>query len=509
MVPAVEMRNINKTFPGVAANRDINLQVMPGEIHAILGENGAGKTTLMSILAGLYHPDSGQIWIKGHRVVLKSPFHALQAGVGMIYQHFKLVLPLTVAENIALGDRRIKRFFSKKRLEQSAADIIKEYGIELDPRQVAQQLSLGELQRLEIIRVLHRGCEVLILDEPTAVLTPAEASELYALLKKLAQAGKTSILITHKLNEVMEVADKVTILRRGEMVGTFSTSATSVSTLASLMIGREYNLDEKGPPFRGTSTPFLKAQDISIIGNRGNQAVSGADLDLRRGEILAIAGVAGNGQRELLEGLAGMRRIVSGRVTLDDKDITDRSVRELQQMGIRMACEDRMGMGLVGEFGITDNLILRDYYRESYGRGFWLDYQSISRRAARVVEKFNLQPPDLNRPVKLMSGGNQQKLMLAREIEENPAVIIAAYPTRGLDIAAIEAVYHMLWKEKERGAAILLVMEDLDEIMRVADRVAVMYRGRLSPAYDTGEIKIEELGRLMAGLDRGDRDEAN
>lgn len=499
MVPVVEMRNICKSFPGVTANDNVSLTVMPGEIHALLGENGAGKTTLMSILAGMVQPDSGEILWKGQRIRLRSPMQALKQGIGMIYQHFMLVPGFTVAENVAMGHPETPFWLNRRRLEEKVRQTAARFGFNLNPGQVVSQLSIGEQQRVEILRVLYRGAEVMILDEPTTVLTPHEVRELFGILQKMKAEGKAIILITHKLREVLEIADRVTVLRRGRVVGSLMASELSEGALAVMMVGKEseWSQETGRKPADGIA---LKIENLRVRGDHGNLAVKSVNLEVRKGEILAIAGVAGNGQREFLEALAGLREVDSGEIYLNGEPVTNISVRKMIELGIRMIPEDRIGVGLVGNLNLPENLILRDYNDARFGRGWALDYQAIKKWARELVRKFDIDVAALENPVKLMSGGNLQRLLLAREISQNPRVILAAYPTRGLDVAATEAIYHMLLSEREQGAAIILVMEDLDEIMRLADRVVVMYNGTLSPAYEAGQIDIEEIGRLMAGV---------
>ncbi|MGE5423470.1 MAG: ABC transporter ATP-binding protein, partial [Ignavibacteriales bacterium] len=361
MHPVIEMRNITKCFPGVVANQNINLTVMPGEIHALLGENGAGKTTLMNILSGMYRPDSGEILLHGRKVFLKSPFYALKKGVGMIYQHFKLVSSFTVAENVVLGDPRAPIFMRQRKLEKRVREIAGAYGFNLNMSDKVGQLSIGEQQRVEILRALYRKSDVLIMDEPTTVLTPDEVKDLFSILRRMAAQGKAIILITHKLHEVMAVADSVTVLRRGEVVDTIPASQADEGLLARMMVGREADW-ERHSVEEEAGKPVLEMQAVSVRGDKGNMAIDGLKLDLKSGEILAIAGVAGNGQKELVEAMAGLRPIASGKMLLEKRDVTNRSVRAMTSLGVRLVPEDRLGMGLVGGMGVPDNMILRDYF---------------------------------------------------------------------------------------------------------------------------------------------------
>lgn len=493
------MNDITKSFPGVVANDGVDLKIMPGKIHALLGENGAGKTTLMNILAGMYQPDSGEIKLHNKTISFKSPNHALRSGVGMIYQHFMLVPAFTVAQNVVMGDNRLPFFISKRKSSALVREIAERYGFDINPDQKTGTLSIGQQQRVEILRALYRGSEVLILDEPTSVLTPQEVSELFAILRRMADEGKAVILITHKLNEVMAVADQVTVLRRGKVVGSAMAGETDENELARMMVGRDYFWQRTGEP-TNQGPVVLSAKNLTITGDEGGPAVRDATLELKAGTITAIAGVAGNGQKELVEAITRMRPLESGTISLLGKDITNYSTREIIDIGIRFIPEDRIGMGLVGNMGLADNLILRDYYTAAYGRGRTLNYDLITERARELVERFEIVIPDIKQPVKMMSGGNLQRLLVAREISHNPRVIVASYPSRGLDVAATEAIYGMLEDEKRKGCAVLLVMEDLEEIMRYADRVVVMFKGSISEPMNTAEVDQEILGLLMAGI---------
>ncbi|MGE5371899.1 MAG: ABC transporter ATP-binding protein [Solirubrobacterales bacterium] len=500
--PMIEMRNINKRFPGVYANQDVNLTVMPGEIHALLGENGAGKTTLMSILAGMYQPDSGSIWLNGRRIAPRSPHHALELGIGMIYQHFMLVPGFTVAENVVLGSPKGRFWLNRDRLNREIGEFAAQYGFNLNPADQVSHLSIGERQRVEIMRALYLGSKVLILDEPTTVLTPQEVKDLFAILRRMADQGKAIILITHKLNEVAALADAVTVLRKGANAGALQGGSIDEAALAQMMVGRDFEWQSNARQDQPGAV-VLSARKLSVTGDRGDQAVRGIHLDVKAGEILALAGVAGNGQRELVEALAGLRDAAEGDIVFENRTITGLGVRERVKLGIRLVPEDRIGVGLVGNMGLADNLILRDYYRTEYSRGSILQYGDITAAAQSVVERFQIQSPDLKSPVREMSGGNLQRLLMAREMLHAPRVILAFYPARGLDIAAAEDVYRLLLAERDRGTAVLLVMEDLDEIMRVTDRVAVMYNGRLSDPLPTAQTNAETIGRLMGGMEGG------
>jgi len=496
--PLVEMRQIHKSFPGVQANQGVDLCLLPGEIHALLGENGAGKTTLMSILSGMYQPDSGEILLRGQPVSLASPQDALAQGIGMIYQHLMLVPRLSVAENVVLGERRLPFWLSKRRLAHEVGAIIDEYGFNLDPEQKVGSLSLGEQQRVEILRALYRNNDILILDEPTSVLSPGEARDLFNILRNMAQGGRAVILITHKLNEVMAVADRVTVLRRGQVEGSLPIAEADIARLTRMMIGREIPHSDPQPGHE-PGPVVLTVKDLEVDGDRGESRVSRVNLQVRQGEMLAIAGVAGNGQEELLQALAGLRPIRGGQVFLQEIEITRSSVRDLLQRGVRMIPEDRMHTGLVRNMGAAENLILRDYYQKEYGAGLLLNRHKIEQAGQRLVDSFAIAVSDLESPVRSLSGGNLQRLMLARELSAAPRLLLAAYPSRGLDVGAAENVYNLLQEARATGTAILCVMEDLEEIMMVADRVAVMYNGRLSPILPVPEADPDQLGQWMAG----------
>jgi len=497
-VPVIEMRDISKGFPGVLANDGISFRVYPGEIHALLGENGAGKSTLMSILAGLYRPDAGIIKVQGKTVKLDSPRKALGEGIGMIYQHFRLVNNFTVAENIVLGSPKIKAVINRTIIEKEAERISRSYGFQIDPQARVHQLSLGEQQRVEILKMLYRGCEVLIMDEPTTVLTPGEVRELFNILREMKKQGKSIVLITHKLNEVMEIADYVTVLRRGRVSGYDHIENLDEARLTEMMVARQvvYSQARRDKPAGDT---ILKADKLTIRGDRGNKAVDQVSFSLRRGEVLAIAGVAGNGQKELVEALAGLRGTVSGSIEYQGEEINHLQVRARNFRGINMVPEDRLGTGLVPNLNVMDNSILRSYYKAEFNRGIFLNYNRIRRYTEQLVDEYNVYLSDPRHPVNYLSGGNLQKLLLGREIDQAPQVLLAAYPVRGLDVAAAASVYDLLLRERDKGTGILLVLEDLDDIFRIADRVAVMYQGAISRILEVDNTCINEIGALMVG----------
>lgn len=496
-IPVIEMVGINKSFPGVKANKDINFRVYPGEIHALLGENGAGKSTLMSILAGLYRPDSGVIKVKDRPVRLRSPRLALQAGIGMIYQHFRLVNNLTVAENVVLGAPGGFRTRAGQ-IEKKVRELSEKYGLAVDPHARISHLSLGEQQRVEILKMLYRGCDTLIMDEPTTVLTPQEVKELFNTMRLMADQGKAVVLITHKLNEVMEIADYVTVLRRGEVVGSDHIENLDERTLTHMMVARDVIFQEINRTGQAGQA-VLEVNDLTVPGDQGYEAVRQVNLQLHEGEILAIAGVAGNGQRELVEALAGLRPIASGSIRMQGREISHLDIRERSAMGLTLIPEDRMGMGIVPNTSVVENAMLRTYRFPEYRRGLLLNYAKLESYTRSLIERYQVMVADIHHPVNYLSGGNLQKLLLGRELDLNPTVLVAAYPVRGLDVAAAQAVYHLLWEERSKGTAILLVLEDLDDIFRLADRVAVMYSGEIKAVLDVDATDIDSIGALMLG----------
>ena len=500
-VPLVKMVNINKAFPGVKANQGINFRVYPGEIHALLGENGAGKSTLMSILAGLYQPDSGFIKVRDKTVRFHSPRSALSQGIGMVYQHFRLIPNLTVAENIILGAPDAAFLLHKQDIEQEIGALSDRFGLEVDPASIVGQLSLGEQQRVEILKMLYRGCEVLIMDEPTTVLTPQEVKDLFEIMRRMSDQGKAIILITHKLHEVMEIADYVTVLRRGKVVGEDRIENLNEKILTHMMVAHEieYSQVDRTKP---SGKLVLKLQDVQVPGDQGYMAVRNVNLALHTGEIVAIAGVAGNGQKELVETIAGLRFPSQGKISLDGEEIQTLPIKKRLSRGICMIPEDRIGMGLVPNLSVMDNAILRNYNHQTMNSGFLLNYKKISTYTRKLVQDYNIYLASIHHPVNYLSGGNLQKLLLAREIDQNPRVLIASYPVRGLDVMAAESVYQLLLQEREKGTAILLVLEDLDDIFRIADRVAIMYEGQIEAVLDVNQTDIDEIGALMLGADK-------
>jgi len=497
----VEMRGITKRFPGVVANDHIDFEVRAGEVHALLGENGAGKTTLMNVLYGLYQPDEGEIFIRGRKVTLRSPRDAIALGIGMVHQHFMLIPPLTVTENVVLGLRSSREpFLDTRRAGQRIAELSKRYGLQVDPQAQIWQLSVGEQQRVEIIKALYRGAEILILDEPTSVLTPPEVRELFAVLQRMAERGHAIIFITHKLHEVMSVSHRVTVLRDGRVVSTVETGQTDEKELARMMVGREvlFRLTKK-PVQKGDVV--LQVEDLEALSDRGLPALKGLSFSVRQGEVLGIAGVAGNGQRELAEVITGLRRATRGRVIIGGKEMTNRSPGEIIAQGVSYIPEERMEVGLIMDFSVAENTILETRRRPPFSDGWFLNPQAIERHAEELISDYDVRTPSKDVPVKQLSGGNLQKLILARELSRQPRLLIAAQPTRGLDVGATEYIRRRLMEQRERGTAILLISEELDEVLSLSDRIAVMYEGEIVGIVDAAEAEVEEIGLMMAGAE--------
>lgn len=501
----VQMLGIRKQFPSVLANDNVDFTAYAGEIHALLGENGAGKSTLMSILTGVLQPDSGEIRINGKTVSIRTPKDALQHGIGMIYQHFKLVKPFTVAENIVLGDGNV-RVLKKKKLEAQVKALSERYSIEINPSTLVWQLSIGEQQRVEILKVLYRNANILILDEPTAVLTAEEVKELFVTLRKMTENGCTVIFITHKMNEVMDYADRITVLRDGRLVKTLTKAETDEKELAKLMVGREISMGRRNTTDTTTELELLRVQELTVLNDKKLEAVRALSFSLYGGEILGIAGVSGNGQKELMEALSGLRPAVSGTITLKGENITKRTVRQRISDGVAFIPEDRYGFALVRELSVADNAGIKAYRLPEFSRGGIVSYKKLTKQAEDFIEEFEIKTGGPKSLVQSMSGGNAQKLILARETATNPDVILASYPVRGLDIKATESIHQILVKEKERGAGVLLVSEDLDEIFQLCDRVAVMYEGEFMGIVPIGQADLETIGLAMSGAARMEGD---
>ena len=500
-IATVEMKQIRKEFPATLANDNVDFTAYKGEIHALLGENGAGKSTLMNILTGVLRPDGGEILINGARVSMKSPGDALALGIGMIYQHFKLVKPFTVAENIVLGMEQVK-ILKTQALEQQVKALSEEYKIDINPASAIWQLSIGEQQRVEILKVLYRKANILILDEPTAVLTPDEVRELFGTLRNMAAMGCTIIFITHKMNEVMEFADRITVLRDGRLVKALKKEETTEQELAQLMVGREISMGRRNTENTTRNEAILRVKGLTVLNDKKLKAVNDLSFDLYAGEILGIAGVSGNGQKELMEALAGLRPTVSGHLEVRGEDISRSSPRERIGRGVAFIPEDRYGFALIKTMTVAENASLKCYRKPEFCRRGVLNYRKLEQQAGRFIEEFEIKVGGPKSLVQSMSGGNAQKLILARETAENPSVILASYPVRGLDIKATESIHKILVQEKSRGAGVLLVSEDLDEIFQLSDRVAVMYEGTFMGILPVGEVGLEQIGMAMAGAAR-------
>lgn len=493
------MRGITKRFPGIVANDNINLKVKQGEIHALLGENGAGKSTLMNILFGLYQPDEGEILIHGKPVNITSPNVANELGIGMVHQHFMLVEPFTVTENIILG----KEPLSGAKIDvRSAAKQVEElsnrYGLKVDPYAKIHDISVGMQQRVEILKTLYRGADILIFDEPTAVLTPQEIQELIDIMRNLVKEGKTIILITHKLKEIMAACDSVTIIRRGKVVDSLPVASTNPDELAAKMVGREVHFRVDKKPIE-TRDVILSVQNLIAMGNRGVNALNNLSFEVRAGEIFGIAGVDGNGQSELIEVLTGLRKAQAGKVLLKGKEITNQSPRVISEAGLSHIPEDRHKRGLVLDFSMSENMVLETYFHPEFNRNGFLDYSAIDRHAAKLIEEFDVRTPSIHTPARALSGGNQQKAIIAREVDKDPDLLIAAQPTRGLDVGAIEFIHKRLVEQRDKGKAVLLISLELDEIMNLSDRIAVIYEGQIVGIVDPKETNEQELGLMMSG----------
>ena len=493
------MRDIVKCFPGVRANSKVCFDVDAGEIHALLGENGAGKSTLMRQLYGLYQPDEGDIIIDGKRLALRSPADAIRAGIGMIHQHFMLVPTLTVAQNVALGQPSSRApLLDLKKVTARIAKLSQEYGLKVDPEACIWQLSVGEQQRVEIMKTLYRGARLIILDEPTAVLTPQEVDDLFVTLRRMAREGHSLVFISHKLQEVMAISDRVTVLRDGRVIGTHATKGVTRSELVKMMVGRE--LSDLEPRPREPGPVLLSVEDLRAMGDRGTEALRGVDLEIHAGEIVGLAGVSGNGQRELAECLSGMRKSTGGRILAGVTDITTASANQRVRAGMASIPEERMRDGAIRDFSVQENLFLRDKSLPRFSRGIFLSFRSMEAHAAQLVDEFAVKTPGLDTPLKNLSGGNIQKLIMARELSRHPKILICAQPTRGVDIAASSYIHQRLLQQREAGTGILLISEDLDEIRTLSDRIAVMYEGRVIGVVDRGQASLEQIGLMMAGV---------
>ena len=492
---AIELRSLTKTFGEVVANKDIDLTVRKGEILALLGENGSGKTTLMNMLSGLYRPDSGQILIGGQEVSIHSPHDAIALGIGMIHQHFKLVDVLTVQENIVLGTKAGNR--TARQLNEDISAISRRFGLSVDPRRKIYSLSVGEKQTVEILKVLYRGARILILDEPTAVLTPQETEKLFDILRKMKEDGCAVIIITHKLNEVLAISDRVTILRKGHSITTVETAQTNARELTELMVGQSVDLSIQRPPVKDNG-PLLDVHHLTVLNEEKVKALDDVSFSLRGGEILGVAGVAGSGQKELCEAIAGLQPVSGGAILHRHINLVGLSPREIIKRGISMSFipEDRLGMGLVGGMGMVDNLLLKEYQNQP---GVTVNRKPAAKLAQELIKRLSIVTPGIHTPVKRLSGGNVQKVLLGREIASNPRILITAYPVRGLDINSSMTIYRLLNEQKNKGVGVLYIGEDLDVLLELCDRIMVMCGGKVTGVVDAKSVTKEMLGLMMTG----------
>ncbi len=507
---AIELKNITKTFGSIVANKDVCLTVNRGEILSILGENGSGKTTLMNMISGIYFPDKGQIFINGKEVVIRSPKDAFDHKIGMIHQHFKLVDVFSAAENIVLGLKNEDKFNIKQSTEK-IKKISEQYGFEIDPAKKIYEMSVSEKQTVEIIKVLYRGADILILDEPTAVLTPQETQKLFAVLRRMRDDGKAIIIITHKLNEVLSLSDRVTVLRKGEYIGTIETKNTNQAELTEMMVGKKIilNIDRSEPK---DTEVRIEVKDISCVSREGVKLLDDVNFEAKSGEILGIAGIAGSGQRELLEAIAGLQKLSKGQIlyhnpkTGKTDDLCDKTPLQIRDLGVRLSFvpEDRLGMGLVGNMDIIDNMMLRSYRK---GKTMFLERKKPKDLANKIIEELEVVTPDANTPVRRLSGGNVQKVLVGREIASSPTVLMAAYPVRGLDINSAYIIFNLLNAQKEKGVAVVFVGEDLDVLLELCDRIMVISSGRISGIVDARTATKEEIGLLMTKNSGGETNE--
>lgn len=492
---AIECKGITKRFGTVTANDHIDLNVHQGEILALLGENGSGKTTLMNMLSGIYHPDEGTIFVDGHPVMINSPTDAQKQGIGMIHQHFKLVEVFSATENIILGTK--EKLGNPKMMKEKILSISNRFGLDVDPDKRVYDMSVSEKQTVEILKVLYRGARILILDEPTAVLTPQETEKLFSILRKMKEQGNSVIIITHKLNEVLAISDRVTILRKGKSIDTVNTVDCNVSKLTELMVGSPVKLEIKRPESEHKEA-ILKCVDLTIDSSDGTKGIEDINFEIRTGEILGIAGVAGSGQKELCEGIAGLLPIRKGAILYKKENIVGKKPLDIINLGISMSFvpEDRLGMGLVASMGMTDNVLLKSYKN---GKGPFVNRKPAKKLAKELIERLGIVTPSIETPVRLMSGGNVQKVLLGREIESSPNVLITAYPVRGLDINSSYTIYDLLNEQKMKNVAVIFVGEDLDVLLELCDNIMVMCHGRISGIVNAKKATKEQLGRLMTG----------
>jgi len=497
-IQRVEMRDIVKRFPGVLANDRVSFDVKAGEVVTLLGENGAGKSTLMRQLYGLYRPDEGEILINDQPQVFHSPADAIRAGIGMIHQHFMLVQTLTVAQNVVLGMRSSREpMLDLDKVAPRILQLSETYGLKVDPTACIWQLSVGEQQRVEIIKALYRGASLIILDEPTAVLTPQEVDDFFVTLRKMTGIGHALIFISHKLHEVLAISDRVTVLRDGKVIGTKKTSEVDRNELVRMMVGREVKPLAPQPHKAGETR--LQIKNLRAMGDRGTEGLRGVDLEIRSGEILGLAGVSGNGQRELAQCLAGLRKVISGEMIINGQDMTQASLKARISAGLAYIPEERMRDGAIRDFSVEENVFLHEHAAPEFTNGIFLNLKKMAVHAQDLVNQFAVKTPDLETPIKNLSGGNIQKLILARELSRLPKILIAAQPTRGVDIGATEYIHKRLLEERQNGTAILLISEDLDEIRTLSDRVAVIFEGKIMGILDRQNASVDQIGLMMAG----------
>ncbi len=509
----LEMKGITKKFGTVLANDHIDLALYPGEIHALLGENGSGKSTLMNILLGIYKPNFGEILYKGKKGQIKTPKNAAELGIGMVHQHFALIPTLTVAENIFLSLDHCSFILNKQKMERQIREYSQQFSLKVDPGAKVWQLSVGEQQRVEIMKLLCRNCEILVLDEPSAVLTPQEAREMFKTLRRMADHGKSVIFISHKMNEVMEHADRITVLKNGKVTDRMLADDATIDRMTKAVVGERDIEKNTSKTKTKTGSLLIKANKLRVLNDKGLVALHDITFQLHAGEIFAIAGVAGSGQRELAEALAGLRKIHSGSIFMKGKEITRTKISERVSQGISFIPEDRLKMGLIPSMNMKENAVLKEFRGRSYSKGGILFNKAIQALAERHISAHEIKHGGLNLPVSLMSGGNQQKLLIAREINGNPALIVAAYPVRGLDIGATASIHRTLLEQRDKGACVLLISEELDEIFEMSDRVAVLCGGKLMGIRKTADTDYEEIGRMMSGetepsiIEQGGNDE--
>ena len=501
----LELKGITKRFPGVLANDHIDLTLKQGEVHALLGENGAGKSTLMNILYGLYQPTEGEIFVNGQKVSINSPGDSIAAGIGMVHQHFMLIPVFTVAENVMLGEEETSPggFLKRREAAQKISELSSRFGLEVDPNALVGDLPVGIQQRVEIIKLLYRDANILIFDEPTAVLTPQEADSLFEIMQLLIDQGKSIVFITHKLREVLDYADRITVLRRGKVVGATTPAEADPSKLAEMMVGRAVDLDvERDPPQLGEKV--LDVKNLVVTDEQGQIAVDNISFELRAGEILGIAGIQGNGQTELVEAITGMSKVDVGEINLLGESIQNKPPRTITELGSAHIPEDRQRDGVVKDFPIIDNLALQTYYMEPFSNGVILREDVMRENAAKLVKQFDVRTPTIETSVGSLSGGNQQKVIVAREFSRDIKFLVAAQPTRGIDVGSIEYIHSQIVAKRDDGVAVLLVSTELDEVMQLSDRIAVMFDGRIVANVDARTVTKEQVGLLMAGSSAAD-----